>query len=83
MPSPFPGMDPYLEGPLWTGFHTQFCVEIARNLTPRLLPRYLALTEKRFVVTTVGDDQEERRPIYPDAAIVGKGKEGIPNGTEA
>src|SRR5687767_12547519 len=27
MPSPFPRMDPYLEGELWTNFHTQFAVE--------------------------------------------------------
>jgi len=52
MPSPFPGMDPYLEGPLWTNVHTQLSVEIARQLAPRLRPRYVPLTEKRFVLAT-------------------------------
>ena len=52
MPSPFPGMDPYLEGSLWTSVHTQLAVEIARQLTPRLLPRYIPLTEQRFVMAT-------------------------------
>ncbi len=46
MPSPFPGMDPYLEGSLWMSVHTQLAVEIARQLAPRLRPRYLALTMK-------------------------------------
>lgn len=46
MPSPFPGMDPYLEGELWSNFHTQFAVEIARTLNPKLAPRYVAVTEK-------------------------------------
>lgn len=52
MPSPFPGMDPYLEGELWTNFHTQFAVEIARQLSPLLRPRYAAFTEKRFITDT-------------------------------
>jgi hypothetical protein len=28
MPSPFPGMDPYLESDLWTSFHAALAVEI-------------------------------------------------------
>lgn len=28
MPSPFPGMDPYFEGDLWTTFHTQLGVDL-------------------------------------------------------
>ena len=31
MPSPFRGMDPYLEGSLWMSVHTPFVVEIARQ----------------------------------------------------
>ena len=54
MPSPFPGMDPYLEGPLWTNVHTQVSVEIARQLAPRLRPWYVPLTEKRFLLGTPG-----------------------------
>jgi Protein of unknown function (DUF4058) len=51
MPSPFPGMDPYLEGELWSNFHSQLAVEIARNLIPKLVPRYVAVTEKyQYVV---------------------------------
>src|SRR5947208_2318899 len=50
MPSPFPGMDPYLEGPLWMSVHSQLCSEIARQLAPKLRPKYLALTTERFVM---------------------------------
>ena len=42
MPSPFPGMDPYLEGSCWGSFHAQLAAEIARQLAPRLRPRYAA-----------------------------------------
>ena len=41
MPSPFPGMDPYLEGALWTTAHFALSAEIVRQLVPRLHPRYL------------------------------------------
>ena len=43
MPSPFLGMDPYLEGALWTTFHFAFGAEIVLQLAPRLRPRYLVL----------------------------------------
>ena len=49
MPSPFPGMDPYLEGSLWTTLHFSLSAEIVRQLAPRLRPRYLVLPVERFV----------------------------------
>ena len=54
MPSPFPGMDPFLEGDDWTSFHTHFATEMARQLTPRLRPKYVALPKKRFDVVDEG-----------------------------
>jgi Protein of unknown function (DUF4058) len=50
MPSPFPGMDPYLEGSFWMSVHTPLAVEIARQLSRRLSPCYVALTTRRFVL---------------------------------
>lgn len=47
MPSPFPGMDPYLEGHVWEDFHARFITEIADALGPFLRPRYVARVEKR------------------------------------
>jgi Protein of unknown function (DUF4058) len=50
MPNPFPGMDPYLEGDLWTTLHTDLCAEIARQLAPKLRPKYVALSTRRVVL---------------------------------
>jgi hypothetical protein len=55
MPSPFPGMDPYLEGDLWTSFHAQIAVEIAAQLNPKLRPRYVALPQRRHVMTATDE----------------------------
>ncbi|MCE7984914.1 MAG: DUF4058 family protein [Caldilinea sp. CFX5] len=55
MPSPFPGMDPYLEGSEWSSFHAEFCVEIARQLRPQLRPKYVAVTNKYFMTNTPED----------------------------
>jgi len=48
VPSPFPGMDPHLEGSLWTSVRFALSAEIARQLAPRLRPRYLVLPAERF-----------------------------------
>ncbi|MCX7853165.1 MAG: DUF4058 family protein [Caldilineales bacterium] len=34
MPSPFPGMDPYLEGELWQEFHETLAHAIRGQLLP-------------------------------------------------
>jgi hypothetical protein len=68
MPSPFPGMDPYLEGALWTTFHFAFGAEIVRQLAPRLRPRYLVLPVERFVIDTF-DDIAITANIYPDVGV--------------
>lgn len=36
MPSPFPGMDPYLEGHLWPDVHNSLAYLISVQLTPRV-----------------------------------------------
>jgi len=67
MPSPFPGMDPYLEGGRWMSCHAQLTAEIARQLAPRLRPKYLALTAERCVIETV--PSESGLSIYPDVGV--------------
>ena len=43
MPSPFPGMDPYLERPeLWPDFHSNLASEIQAQLNRQITPRYFA-----------------------------------------
>ena len=50
MPSPFPGMDPYLEQNDWMAVHVHFSVEIARHLTPLIQPKYFVLAEKVYLL---------------------------------
>lgn len=78
MPSPFPGMDPYLEGSEWSSVHGQLIAEIGRQLAPRLRPRYVARMQKWFSVDSgetdeaigVGIAGESTGEVYPDVGIV-------------
>jgi len=70
VPSPFPGMDPYLEGPLWTTLYFTLSSEIVRQLAPRLQPRYLVLPVERFIVEMAEGMAITTGDIYPDAGIV-------------
>lgn len=64
MPSPFPGIDPYLEaGGFWESFHTQLVVRIVDNLQPQLVPRYVARPTEREGVLLAA------RSIVPDVRI--------------
>jgi len=68
MPSPFPGMDPYLESPLiWRDVHHTLAGQIRQQLVPRLSPRYVARLETRFVAFS--PDEKEIRILYPDADV--------------
>jgi hypothetical protein len=73
MPSPFPGMDPYLEGEMWQEFHDTLAHAIRAQLMPQLRPKYTALLSKRYVINTpilgiFGLPSE--RIFYPDVHIV-------------
>lgn len=69
MPSPFPGMDPYLEHPaLWPGVHNGLIAALQLALAPQLRPRYYVALEERVYVT----EADQRDYIgRPDVAIVG------------
>ncbi|RCJ22648.1 hypothetical protein A6S26_21170 [Nostoc sp. ATCC 43529] len=48
MPSPFPGMNPYLENPeLWAEVQSWLVIAIAELLVPQLRPKYRVAVEKR------------------------------------
>jgi hypothetical protein len=52
MPSPFPGMDPYLEDEkLWSTFHHQLVSCLYQVLLPSLVDRYRARVGQRHYVT--------------------------------
>ena len=68
MPSPFPGMDPYLEQPaFWSSFHARLIVAIADAVAPQILPKYYIEVETR----TYSEDEESELLVgIPDAAVL-------------
>ncbi len=74
MPSPFPGMDPYLEGEMWPEFHETLAGAIRAQLIPSLRPKYVALLEKRYVLNrpfpSILGIETVTRPLYPDVHVV-------------
>jgi hypothetical protein len=73
MSNPFPGMDPYLEGPLWSTFHNSLIEEIARQLTPKLRPKYRARSAERIVVAALDPiEMGSFRPSLPDVGVFGR-----------
>jgi len=68
MPSPFPGMNPYLEqAHLWRGVHTTFLVDLAAAITPRIADRYFVELEESLYIDATGD--EPRMFAIADAAV--------------
>lgn len=68
MPSPFPGMDPYLEGYLWPDVHHRLATALSRQLTPRLRPRYVARLEIYIVEDSA--PEAEIGIMYPDVEVL-------------
>ncbi|MEM7126762.1 MAG: DUF4058 family protein [Chloroflexota bacterium] len=68
MPSPFPGMDPFLEGYLWTDVHQRLATEISKRLAPHIRPRYVA----RLAITNYVDydPAPEIGIIYTDIEVL-------------
>lgn len=68
MPSPFPGMDPYLEGYLWSDVHSALANKIRQQLTPKLRPRYTARLEIYLVEDIT--PEAEVGILYPDVEVL-------------
>jgi hypothetical protein len=68
MPSPFPGMDPYLEAPaVWAEFHHRLIMTVSDDLTPKLRPKYYVGIETR----TYSEDPIDGLQIgIPDAVVM-------------
>src|ERR1022692_3187697 len=69
MPSPFPGMDPYLEGNLWTSFHAELAPMIAHQLVPLLRPKYIALPERKYISGALEEVMITGGSMRPDVGI--------------
>ena len=72
MPSPFPGMDPYLEAPdIWPDCHNMLSAEIRNELNRAMPSPYYARLDARYEVGIVDDDDDAPRVrIIPDVAVV-------------
>jgi hypothetical protein len=75
MPSPFPGMDPFIEGQCWQDFHTTFVTVIRELLMPQVRPRYVVEVEQ--YVYLAREDEDPDRLIAPDLAVVVAGDEPV------
>ncbi|WP_165220297.1 DUF4058 family protein [Aquisphaera insulae] len=63
MPSPFPGMDPYIEAlGLWEGFHAPMITYCSQLLNQHLPGNYLAQIETRVVMISPEDSPGQRVP---------------------
>jgi hypothetical protein len=66
MPSPFPGMDPFLESPdHFSDFHHSFIERLRDAIQPQITPKYYASTQTRAWLAIA----ERERPIIPDVDI--------------
>jgi hypothetical protein len=63
-------MDPYLEGDLWTTVHTDLCAEIARQLAPKLRPKYVALSMRRVVLAPPDQSEGVVEHRFPDIGVL-------------
>lgn len=68
MPSPFPGMNPYLENPeLWSEVHHRLITAIADAIAPPIRPKYRVAIEKR---TYLSEGEESALVGIPDVSVI-------------
>ncbi len=80
MPSPFPGMNPYLEQPgVWRDFHESFIAAARVALTPHLVPRYFARIEATLYIR----ERPDRPPEPFGAADVSVHPEAVATARQA
>lgn len=73
MPSPFVGMNPFLEAPeLWAGVHHLLIGAIAQSLNPILRPRYFVAVEERVY------DQDSMLVGIPDDVVLRSSQTAVP-----
>ena len=79
MPSPFPGMNPFLEQlDVWHDFHQAFTATMRAALTPQLRPNYITKIDENVYVHEISRDQRLLlgRPDF--AVLEGQPSDGGP-----
>ncbi len=70
MPSPFPGMNPYLETPaFWSQVHSRLIIEIADFINPKIRPKYRMELEQRVYQNSDDNDQNVALVGIPDNVV--------------
>jgi hypothetical protein len=84
MKSPFPGMDPFIEGQEWTDFHHALIEMISELLVPEVEPRYLVRVERRvYVEHGPSEDSDFVAVGVPDVVVTNTGSEAAPQRASA
>jgi len=82
VPSPFPGMDPFIEGQVWEDFHTDVIAGIRGALILSVRPRYVVRIEQRVYLEHVPEERADfigpdvmalERPQAPSPPTEGAG----------
>jgi hypothetical protein len=74
MPSPFPGIDPYLEGQsYWRDFHARFITYLSEAINERLPDQYDARIDERVNMVELEYFVKDRE-FLPDVAVVRYGE---------
>lgn len=68
MPSPFPGMDPFLEGSLWPDIHHNLASALLELIIPQIRPKYTARIEPYTRLDP--DPKEDIGIMYPDVEVL-------------
>jgi len=75
MTTPFPGMDPYLEGYLWPDVHQELASVIKGLLAPQISPDYVARLSSYTVEDT--SPEEDVGIMYPDVEVLHRRKREV------
>lgn len=82
MPSPFPGMDPFIEAcALWEDFHPKLISEIERTLAPVVPDRYFVGLGVRSYIAIAGMEGKEYHPFQPDVGVASPARESASHST--
>ena len=79
MPSPFPGMNPYLEQEeVWHDFHERFCPLVAEVLTAQVRPHYIVKIDEHIYIHGPADEERSfvGRSDIEVAELTGNGRTG-------
>jgi Protein of unknown function (DUF4058) len=74
MPSPFPGMDPFIESQKWEDFHTSFMAAIRDAIVAAVRPKYIVEVERRIYLET-HDPTTPVQSFIADTALMKTGRE--------